>query len=386
MESYNCIHLRPQSGFEADKRLWIGCPSVQVTGRRVWASAFGGGKYEPSRNNYNILMYSDDGGNSWVDPYMVVTCDESRDYRGMDANLWLDPKGRLWFTMEQAHFEHGVPEPKFSDMYSENLMKFFDPDNTCWAMICENPEADEPVWSEPRYLFHGVLRNKPVVLSDGSWMFCSYKAAARNAFYEYHISRDEGKSFELKRGPNRMDGDNCPYEEPMCVELESGHLLFLVRTSTGYIAMSESFDFGKSWSKTVDTDMKNPSSRFYISKLASGRVLLVNTPRNDGRTGMRAFLSEDGKHWTHALTLDTRHSTSYPDGCQDAQGNIWVVYDCQRDNRQEPLPWDGGRSSAAKELVLTRFCEEDVIAGDFITKDARMPHWFAKALYDNRAD
>ena len=385
MTSYSTVRVRPGRAFSADTRLWIGCPSVQVTGKRVWACGFSGGKYEPSRSNYNILMYSDDGSDTWVDPYMVVTCDESRDYRGLDANLWLDPNGRLWFTWEQSHFEHGIKEPTFGETDYEYLMRFFDQDITCWGIVCDDPEAAEPAWSEPRYLFPGVLRNKPLALTNGAWMFCAYKAAAREAHYEYYLSFDGGKTFELKQGPNRMAGDRCPFEEPMCVELENGHLLFMVRTYTGFIAASESFDYGETWSETANTGMKNPSSRFFLYKLSSGKILLVNTPRSDARNGMRAFLSEDGKHWTHALTLDTRRAVSYPDGCQDADGNIWVAYDCQRDNRLEPLPWDETRSFAAKELVLTRFREQDVLAGDYVTNVSKMPHWFSKAMYLGRS-
>ena len=386
MTSYSTVCVRPGRAFSADTRLWIGCPSVQVTGKRVCACGFSGGKYEPSRSNYNILMYSDDGSDTWVDPYMVVTCDESRDYRGLDANLWLDPNGRLWFTWEQSHFEHGIKEPTFGETDYEYLMRFFDQDITCWGIVCDDPEAAEPAWSEPRYLFPGVLRNKPLALTNGAWMFCAYKAAAREAHYEYYLSFDGGKTFELKQGPNRMAGDRCPFEEPMCVELENGHLLFMVRTYTGFIAASESFDYGETWSETANTGMKNPSSRFFLYKLSSEKILLVNTPRSDARNGMRAFLSEDGKHWTHALTLDTRRAVSYPDGCQDADGNIWVVYDCQRDNRLEPLPWDETRSFAAKELVLTRFREQDVLAGDYLTNISKMPHWFSKAMYLGRSN
>ncbi len=386
MKSFSTVSVRPDSSFSPSTRLWIGCSSVQVTGKRVWACGFTGGRYEPSRVNYNILMYSDDGGETWVDPYMVITCDEDNDYRGLDANLWLDPKGRLWFTWEQSHFEHGIKEPTYAVTDYEYLMKFFDPDITCWGIICDDPEADEPVWSEPTYLFPGILRNKPLALSNGAWMFCAYKAAACEAYYEYFLSFDGGNTFIPKWGPKRMAGDRCPFEEPMCVELENGHLLFMIRTYTGFIAASESFDYGETWSETVNTGMKNPSSRFFISKLASGKILLVNTPRSDARTGMRAFLSDDGKRWTHALTLDTRRSVSYPDGCQDADGNIWVVYDCQRDNRLGPVPWDGTRSFAAKELVLTRFTEHDLISGDFISKESKMPHWFSKAMHTDRTN
>lgn len=386
MKSYNTIHFYPKGNLSPEARHWIGCPSIQVTGKRIWASAFSGGDSEPSRKNYNILMYSDNAGETWVDPYMVITCDEACDYRGLDANLWLDPKGRLWFTWEQAHFEHNVPEPKISDMYPNWLAKFTDSDNTCWAMICENPEADEPVWSEPRYLFHGLLRNKPIVLSNGTWMFSPFKSGAKNAYYEFYITADEGKTFTLHRGPNRIVGDPCPFEEPMCIELEDGHLIYMVRTMTGYIAMSESFNYGDTWSETVNTDMKNPSARFFLYKLRSGKVLLVNTPRTLGRIGIRAFLSNDGKHWEYALTLDTRRNTTYPDGCQDENGDIWVVYDCQRDNREEALPWDCTLSSAAKEIVITKFREEDIVAGDFVTQGSRMPRWIAKVFFASRIE
>ena len=36
--------------------------------------------------------------------------------------------------------------------------------------VCENPDADQPTWSAPRRIWHGVTLNKPTVLSTGEWM------------------------------------------------------------------------------------------------------------------------------------------------------------------------------------------------------------------------
>ena len=387
MNTHNQIFYYPKGEYAPEKRLWNGCPSIQVTGNRLWVSMFTGGRFEPSRHNHNVLMYSDDGGKTWVDPYMVIGCEESASYRAMDSNLWLDPLGRLWFTWERMHFPPDIKDPTYDAMYDEWLKQFFDEDISCWGICCTNPEAEKPVWSEPRFLFAGVLRNKPVVLSNGEWLFPAYMACAVAEYYQYYISRDRGETFEFHQGPRRIDGDPCPYEEPMCVETDLGHLIFLVRTETGFIGRSDSYDYGKTWSQTVNTDMGNPSTRFHISKLGSGKLLLINTPRTQlgDRTGIRAFLSEDGgKTWVYSLTLDERRSTTYPDACQDERGNIWAVYDCQRDNRQEPREGDPTYSDAAKEIVLTRFTEDDIVAGAYVSQTSLSATPIRKVYYDRR--
>ena len=37
-------------------------------------------------------------------------------------------------------------------------------------ITCDNPDADQPVWSAPRRLWHGMTLNKPVVLKNGDWL------------------------------------------------------------------------------------------------------------------------------------------------------------------------------------------------------------------------
>ena len=39
---------------------------------------------------------------------------------------------------------------------------------------CDNPDADQPVWSDPTYVSVGASISKPIVLSNGDWMLPVY--------------------------------------------------------------------------------------------------------------------------------------------------------------------------------------------------------------------
>ena len=98
------------------------------------------------------------------------------------------------------------------------------------------------------------------------------------------------------------------------------------------------------------TTIATPHSRFFIRRLASGNLLLVNHYKFTGRSHLTAQLStDDGATWNDGLLLDERSGVSYPDGVQDKDGLIWITYDRDR----------GG----AGEILLAKFKEEDVAAG-----------------------
>lgn len=97
----------------------------------------------------------------------------------------------------------------------------------------------------------------------------------------------------------------------------------------------------------------NCSTRVFVTKLASGNLLMVKNGPKDvftDRVRLTAVLSRDGgETWEGDLVLDERKGVSYPDGCQLADGSILVIYDR---NRQEDL-----------EVLTVRFTEEDILAG-----------------------
>jgi len=170
-----------------------------------------------------------------------------------------------------------------------------------------------------------------------------------------YISRDKGQTFSLY---GQADVPNRNFDEHMVVERKDGRLLMLVRAIYG-IGKSCSYDGGKTWTPGEDSGLGGPCSRFFIRRLKSGRILLVNHYHFKGRNNMTAMLSEDeGESWKGFLLLDERDQVSYPDGTEDEDGNIYIIYDRER--------------YGAKEILMAKVTEEDILAGKIVSSQSRL--------------
>ncbi|MBQ8952582.1 MAG: exo-alpha-sialidase, partial [Clostridia bacterium] len=157
------------------------------------------------------------------------------------------------------------------------------------------------------------------------------------------------------------------FDEHMLVELKDGRLWLLARTTYG-IGQAFSADGGRAWTDAGPSGHSGPNARFFIRRLASGRLLLVNhvnptcttDPKNwNRRDNLMAMLSEDeGRTWIGGLMLDTRGGISYPDGVQAADGDIYLIYDYSRYDR--------------RQILMAVFSEEDVLAGGLVSPNARL--------------
>ena len=59
------INFSPDDSVSEENRAWQGCPTVAVTRKgRLFAGWYTGGAFEPCIHNYNVLVVSDDGGQS----------------------------------------------------------------------------------------------------------------------------------------------------------------------------------------------------------------------------------------------------------------------------------------------------------------------------------
>ncbi|MFT4688667.1 MAG: photosystem II stability/assembly factor-like uncharacterized protein [Limisphaerales bacterium] len=319
----------------------------RTPGGRLWACWVAGGD---SPGAFFVLASSDDDGETWSSPRVVL--DSHEDDLGakrsiLVGNLWTDPKGRLWLIFDQS-------------------MDMFDGRAGVWTTVCENPDAAAPTWSQPRRIWHGVTLNKPTVLSTGEWML-PISLDQRSGFREFRgcfraldpfrganvfVSTDEGATWK-RRGVRTFP--NPDWHEHMIVEKKNGSLWMLARTRNG-IMESVSNDSGVTWSKPVESAIKQPVARFHIRRLQSGRLLLVKhgdkIDAHFGRVKLSAWLSDDdGENWQGGLILDERKGISYPDGFQSPDGTIYISYDRNRST-------DG-------EILMARFTEEDVLAKQF---------------------
>jgi len=335
--------------YYAGNRLFQGIASMEKTpGGRLFCAFYSGGTAEMI-GNYALLVKSDDDGETWSDAIAAVVPDEG--HRCFDDNVWIDPMGRAWFW--------------WSD----------EPRHSVWFSVCDSPDEEKLTWSEPRFLGEGVMMNKPTVLKDSSWLFPvalwhdsvsavghTQEGSEKKAFV--YRTADGGKTFEKLGG---ADVPNRSFDEHMILERADASLAMYVRTHYG-IALSISYDGGVTWSEGEDSGIKGPDSRFFIRRLSSGRVLLVNHYNFTGRSNMTAMLSEDdGKTWLEPKLLLDARGVSYPDGTEDADGNIYIVCDNGRGYADAKHNTIELAESLQREVLIYKFTEKDILSGKLVT-------------------
>lgn len=358
-----------EARFQDNYRRWQGIPSIEVSPKgRVFVNFYGGQGAEVG-GNVMVLCTSDDAGKNFCSCTTVV---EHPDLscRIYDPCLWFDPLGRLWMTYTQAK-------------------GFNDGRSGVWATICKDADADELVWSAPRRIANGIMMNKPLVISDGTWLFpCAIwrdgsgsvpserHGLENEQFSNVYASTDQGCTITLR---GHADVPNRGFDEHMLVEKRDGTLWMLVRTFDG-IGESFSKDGGYTWTPGRKSHIDGPCSRFFIRRLKSGRLLMVNhynfisrlspaeimkqgnVKKWSGRSHLTAMLSEDdGVTWPYTLLLDERNEVSYPDAKEAADGYIYVTYDHERVKE--------------REILMARITEQDILSGNL-----QAPGSFLKGL------
>lgn len=336
---------------------------------RLWAAWVAGGD---SPAAFMVAATSDDDGETWSKPRLVINSQAKHlpiPRSVIVGNLWTDPLGRVWFFFDQT-------------------MNHFDGRGGLWAAVCENPDSEQPKWSEPRRLWHGSALNKPIVLSTGEWMLPVQLLqndgigpfSKANLFPELDpyrganvfVTSDQGKTWE-RRGHAVMPNPN--WHEHMVVERKDGSLWMMARTTKGLVETT-STDKGRTWSEPKPSVVNHPVARFHLRRLASGRILLVkhgdSVDAHEGRTKLKAFLSEDeGVTWKGGLMLDERKGISYPDGFQAPDGRIYISYDRNRST-------DG-------EILFARFTEQEVLDGQLSAPGSKLKMLISRPLKPREA-
>jgi hypothetical protein len=327
---------------------------------RLWACWVAGGD---SPKAFFVLATSDDDGETWSKPRLVIDSHSKNlpaDRSVLVGNLWTDPLGRLWLFFDQS-------------------MEQFDGRAGDWATICENPDAENPTWSAPRRIWHGMTLNKPTILSTGEWLLPislwhfnwkgTFKELDPYRGANVFVSTDHGVTWS-RRG--HVAFPNPQFDEHMIVERKDGSLWMLARTAK-CIMQSTSTDGGRTWATPSEPPgIRHVNSRFFLRKLASGRILMVKhgdaiDEQTTSRCKLKAFLSEDdGRTWKGGLMLDERNGISYPDGFQAPDGTIYVSYDRNRST-------DG-------EILLARFTEQDVLEGKLIGPKSKLKMLISRPL------
>jgi hypothetical protein len=256
------LNTSPLPEYDYDKLDYGMTIGIERTlGGRLWACWVAGGD---SPKAFFVLASSDDDGETWSKPRLVVDA-HARDLPAersvLVGNLWTDPLGRLWLIFDQS-------------------LDMFDGRAGVWVAVCDDPDAQEPAWSKPRRIWHGVTLNKPTVLSTGEWLlpisldqrpgFRQFKGCFQeldplrgaNVF----VSTDKGETWE-RRGCVQFPHPD--WHEHMLVERKDGTLWMLARTAKG-LMQSDSSDAGKTWSEPSFPAIQHPVARFHVRRVEGG--------------------------------------------------------------------------------------------------------------------
>jgi len=214
-----------------------------------------------------------------------------------------------------------------------------------WGMVKTSTDGGRH-WSPGQRLPDGVLgpiKNKPVVLENGTWLLPSSREVGtpehNRWFIQMEYSADKGRTWHAETPIESPVGLEAI--QPSVLTLSNGKLALIARTRQGVLAMTRSLDQGQTWSPLVAADLPNPNSGADAITLADGRQLVIynhaghwpDRPGNGPRYPLNVGLSDDGVHWHEAFTLESKplpDGYAYPAVIQSRDGLVHVTYTFDR--------------------------------------------------------
>jgi alpha-L-rhamnosidase len=214
-----------------------------------------------------------------------------------------------------------------------------------WAYVKRSSD-DGATWSKPDRLpngFFGPIKNKPVLLSDGSLLSPSSTefGTPLGHAWQVHFERSVncGKSWQ-RIGPIN-DGRTIHAIQPSILIHPVNRLQALGRTQESHLFEAWSEDNGQTWGPLTLMDLPNCNSGTDAVTLRDGRHLLVynhsgNDPNSEKPKGVRSPLnlavSSDGKRWEAALIIENepKNQFSYPAIIQTGDGLVHITYTWKR--------------------------------------------------------
>ena len=213
-----------------------------------------------------------------------------------------------------------------------------------WAYVKQSSD-DGATWSKPRRLYNGLfgpVKNKPVVLGDGSILSPTSVelASPRGTCWRVHFERSTsgGRSWQYIGPVN--DGEKIQAIQPSILIHPNNRLQALGRTQQGRLYEIWSEDGGMTWGPMSLMELPNNNSGTDAVTLADGRHILVYNHtgniegrRNGYRSPLNVAVSSDGKAWEAALVLETepRKEFSYPAVIQTSDGLVHITYTWKRE-------------------------------------------------------
>lgn len=268
------------------------------------------------------LIRSTDKGKTWSAPWTAI--DEQYDDRNPAMGQLKDGTIILAYAILSGYDESGLRlKGGRSDRVFDGVYLIFSKDNgKTWS----KPVRDPAIYNFYANKGHISPYGKIIQLPNGHVLMAVYFEffdARGNQSYIFR-SKDGGKTW----GEPVLLGEH--FNETGIVALKDGRLLAAMRSEKGgHIAITESTDQGKTWSKPnqITADSEHPAD---LIQLRDGRVLMVFGERNAPR-GVHAMVSPDGRTWDkskHIVLSDSAPNgdCGYPSSVEVGKGKVVTLY------------------------------------------------------------
>lgn len=223
-------------------------------------------------------------------------------------------------------------------------------DGATWStsrVQCKISTDSARTWSDASVLSNEagmMVRNRPIVLGDGSYLLPAYQetghdqeavgADSTSVFFRFD-PQAKAKRWERLGSIHSKNGNI----QPAPLETAPGHLVAYCRRGGDYspktrdfLVRAESADGGKTWSEGRPSAFPNPNAAVDFLKLKSGRLMLVYNDCFVGRTPLTVAISADGdKTYPRKRNLvDGPGDFGYPQALQTRDGKIHVVFTSEK--------------------------------------------------------
>ncbi len=270
-----------------------------------------GGSYESADDQALYLARLEKGKRIWTTPERLIW---NPAQPPGNAIIFKGPRDRMWIVW--GRMEGSRPVRRGAGWGQCRLMMRTSDDNgETWSEDTEMPGS-----------LGWLPRNAPLTLDNGTLALpISGETEDRYGSFLLYLE-DDGATW--KPGGFIRGGGG----QPTVIQRDNGDLLCLMRHQPR-IMQSVSTDRGLTWSAPEKTELKNPDSGIAMTKLKSGRLVLVfNDTDQDDRTPLNLIQSyDDGKTWTDLRTLEADWGEfSYPCIIQTSDGMIHLTYTYRR--------------------------------------------------------
>jgi predicted neuraminidase len=168
-------------------------------------------------------------------------------------------------------------------------------------------------WSNPRELVpgdqggRGPVKNKPIVLSDGSWL-----APGSLEDGQWRVFCDRSTDGGVTWTASTPIGNGVI--QPTLWESAPGRVHMLCRSPYGVLCRSDSQDYGQTWADVYRTSIINNCCGVDLTRLADGALVLLHNPSpptEKHKWGVRTPLTlamsfDNGETWPVRHDLETK--------------------------------------------------------------------------------